>query len=63
MKQKLFLVGLVLAFFALNLNAQSVIAWKQATSGGYPYRYVTGDPYPLALLYAKKWFNSNFKPH
>jgi predicted Zn-dependent peptidase len=44
MKQKLFLVGLVLAFFALNLNAQSVIAWKQATSGGYTYRYVTGDP-------------------
>jgi hypothetical protein len=43
MKQKLFLVGLALVFFALNLNAQGV-AWKTATSGGYTYKYVTGDP-------------------
>lgn len=44
MKQKLFLAGLVLAFLSLNLSAQNVIAWKQATSAGYTYRYVTGDP-------------------
>jgi predicted Zn-dependent peptidase len=44
MKQKLFLIGFVLASFASNLYAQGVIAWKQATSGGYPYKYVTGDP-------------------
>jgi predicted Zn-dependent peptidase len=44
MKQKLFLIGFVLVAFASNLYAQGVIAWKQATSGGYPYKYVTGDP-------------------
>jgi predicted Zn-dependent peptidase len=44
MKQKLFLIGFVLAAFVSNLQAQSVIAWKQATSGGYTYKYVTGDP-------------------
>jgi predicted Zn-dependent peptidase len=44
MKQKLFLIGFVLAAFASNTYAQTVIAWKQATSGGYTYKYVTGDP-------------------
>ena len=44
MKQKLFLIGFVLAAFVSNLEAQSIIAWKQATSGGYTYKYVTGDP-------------------
>jgi len=44
MKQKLFLICFVLTAFASNLHAQSVIAWKQATSGGYTYKYVTGDP-------------------
>src|ERR1700712_3158015 len=24
--------------------AQSTFVWKQATAGGYPYKYVTGDP-------------------
>ncbi|MCC8425665.1 pitrilysin family protein [Mucilaginibacter sp. UR6-11] len=44
MKQKLFLIGFVLAAFVSNLKAQGVIAWKHATSGGYSYKYVTGDP-------------------
>src|ERR1700755_2786121 len=43
MKQKLFLVAFALAALTSNLKAQSVIAWKQATSGGYSYKYVTGD--------------------
>ncbi|HEY0244043.1 MAG TPA: pitrilysin family protein, partial [Mucilaginibacter sp.] len=43
MKQKLFLLGLL--FLAVTkLSAQNNIAWKQATSGGYTYKYVTGDP-------------------
>ncbi|MDB4926902.1 pitrilysin family protein [Mucilaginibacter sp.] len=46
MKQKLLLIGFVLIAFASNLKAQSksIITWKQATSGGYTYKYVTGDP-------------------
>src|SRR6187402_1055945 len=43
MKQKFFLLGLL--FLAVTrLSAQNNIAWKQATSGGYTYKYVTGDP-------------------
>jgi predicted Zn-dependent peptidase len=44
MKQKLFLIGFILAAFVSNSKAQGVIAWKKATSGGYTYKYVTGDP-------------------
>jgi predicted Zn-dependent peptidase len=38
----------LLLFALLTLNVLSVIAqkyeWKQASSGGYPYKYVNGDP-------------------
>jgi predicted Zn-dependent peptidase len=44
MKQKLLLFSLAFIAFIWNVQAQSVIAWKQATSGGYTYKYVTGDP-------------------
>jgi predicted Zn-dependent peptidase len=44
MKQKLFFLAFVLIIAASGTNAQSVIAWKQATSGGYTYKYVTNDP-------------------
>jgi len=43
MKQKLFVLALAFATFTSNVIAQGGIAWKQATSGGYPYKYVTGD--------------------
>ena len=44
MKQKLFILGFILISAATSLEAQTTIAWKQATSGGYTYKYVTGDP-------------------
>ncbi|WP_214069932.1 M16 family metallopeptidase [Mucilaginibacter sp. dw_454] len=44
MKQRLFLVAFALAAITSNLKAQTIIAWKQATSGGFSYKYVTGDP-------------------
>ncbi len=44
MKQKLFILGFILISAVTSLEAQTTIAWKQATSGGYTYKYVTGDP-------------------
>ncbi len=44
MKQKFFILCAMLIGVVTNLQAQTVIAWKQATSGGYTYKYVTGDP-------------------
>lgn len=44
MKQKLLLISFVFVAFTSRMMAQGVIAWKQATSGGYAYKYVTGDP-------------------
>jgi predicted Zn-dependent peptidase len=38
-----FFVGIAL-LFSLNAPAQEVHEWKDAKSGGYSYRYVTGDP-------------------
>ena len=29
---------------SLQLSAQSKYEWKESSSGGYTYRYVTGDP-------------------
>lgn len=43
MKNKLFLLGFVLIAALSNLKAQNTFAWKQATSAGYTYKYVTGD--------------------
>jgi len=43
MKYKSLILGL-LFFVAQNLTAQTNNAWKQATSAGYTYKYVTGDP-------------------
>jgi predicted Zn-dependent peptidase len=43
MKQKFLLLGL-LFLAVIKLSAQNNIAWKQGTSGGYTYKYVTGDP-------------------
>jgi len=44
MKTKLFLIGLLFAI-AGSVNAQAPsYAWKTATSAGFTYRYVTGDP-------------------
>ncbi|MES2808496.1 MAG: insulinase family protein [Bacteroidota bacterium] len=44
MKHRLFFICLVLSVIATDTYAQAVIAWKQATSNGYTYKYVTGDP-------------------
>jgi predicted Zn-dependent peptidase len=44
---KLFKMALVCAIMPLianNAAAQSKYAWKDATSGGYKYKYVTNDP-------------------
>ncbi|GAO43024.1 insulinase family protein [Flavihumibacter petaseus] len=35
---------LLLMAMAVSLKAQKGIEWKQATAGGYTYRYVTNDP-------------------
>ncbi|MEO6630930.1 MAG: insulinase family protein, partial [Mucilaginibacter sp.] len=43
MKLKLLSLGLIMFVTITNLSAQN-FAWKQATSGGYTYKYVTGDP-------------------
>lgn len=42
-KMRIIIVVVVLAM-AGRLNAQTKFEWKQAVSGGYPYKYVTGDP-------------------
>lgn len=39
---RLFLV--VVTFVSLTATAQDKYVWKQATSAGYTYKYVTGDP-------------------
>src|ERR1700761_868984 len=45
MKQKILVIGFVLLTAVSQLNAQQTpIVWKQATSGGFTYKYVTGDP-------------------
>jgi predicted Zn-dependent peptidase len=44
MRYKLFLIGFLFIAATTNLTAQTPIAWKQATSAGYTYKYVTGDP-------------------
>src|SRR6187402_2888005 len=43
MKQKLLLFGFLIFAATANLSAQNFV-WKQATAGGYTYKYVTGDP-------------------
>lgn len=43
MKNKIILIAF-LWLAATGLNAQTPIAWKQGTAGGYTYKYVTGDP-------------------
>jgi hypothetical protein len=40
---KVFLV-VVVTFVSLTATAQEKYVWKQATSAGYTYKYVTGDP-------------------
>jgi predicted Zn-dependent peptidase len=37
-------VSLLLSLCSATTFAQSPFVWKQATSGGYTYKYVTGDP-------------------
>src|SRR5882672_8720847 len=37
-------VFLVMTLTSLTTSAQDKYVWKQASSGGYTYRYVTGDP-------------------
>jgi len=44
MKQKLLVIAFVLLAAVSHLNAQTPIVWKQATSAGFTYKYVTGDP-------------------
>ncbi|RFZ95191.1 insulinase family protein [Mucilaginibacter conchicola] len=44
MKIKLSLMLLLTGLSATTLKAQSPYVWKTATSGGYTYKYVTGDP-------------------
>ena len=42
--KKIQLVIALVCSMAGNAKAQPTYEWKQATSGGYTYRYVTGDP-------------------
>ena len=44
MKFKKLLFLLLVIGQSLTLSAQSKYQWKQATSGGYTYKYVTNDP-------------------
>jgi len=44
MKIKLSLILLLVGTYSTNLSAQTQYVWKTATSGGYTYKYVTGDP-------------------
>ncbi len=44
MGNKRFFVIVAFIFFTGAVFAQSKFAWKQATSGGYTYKYVTNDP-------------------
>jgi predicted Zn-dependent peptidase len=44
MKIKQLSVSLLLSLCSAAGMAQSQFMWKQATSGGYTYKYVTGDP-------------------
>jgi predicted Zn-dependent peptidase len=44
MKLKLSLILFLVSGYAFQISAQTANAWKQATSGGYTYKYVTGDP-------------------
>jgi secreted Zn-dependent insulinase-like peptidase len=44
MKLKRLLFLLLVIGQSLSLSAQSKYQWKQATSGGYTYKYVTNDP-------------------
>lgn len=37
-------LSLFVSLCSVSALAQSQFVWKQATSGGYPYKYVTGDP-------------------
>jgi predicted Zn-dependent peptidase len=37
-------VFLLLLFIGNTLFSQTIFQWKEAASGGYTYRYVTGDP-------------------
>jgi len=41
---KKYLFSLLFVTAALATNAQQKYEWKEATSGGYTYRYVTNDP-------------------
>src|SRR5476651_328362 len=42
--KKLFLLVLLCTLSAGTAFCQTAYVWKEATSGGYTYRYVTGDP-------------------
>src|SRR5215212_9264032 len=44
MKLKRLLILLLVVSQSISLSAQSKYQWKQATSGGYTYKYVTNDP-------------------
>ncbi|PJJ84591.1 M16 family metallopeptidase [Mucilaginibacter auburnensis] len=43
MKHKILLIAFLFVI-AQQLSAQTTNAWKQATAGGYTYKYVPGDP-------------------
>ncbi|MEO8886823.1 MAG: pitrilysin family protein [Mucilaginibacter sp.] len=43
MKLKLLLLGFLIFTASVSTKAQNFV-WKTATSGGYTYKYVTGDP-------------------
>lgn len=44
MKIKHLIIGCWLSVAGTTAMAQAQFAWKTATAGGYPYKYVTGDP-------------------
>ncbi|HEX8576565.1 MAG TPA: insulinase family protein [Flavobacterium sp.] len=44
MRKKLILVAPLFTIFSFLTQAQNKFEWKQASSNGYTYKYVTGDP-------------------
>src|SRR6188508_3468173 len=40
----MFRIFLLVSFFSLSASAQKGYEWKQTSTGGYAYKYVTNDP-------------------
>jgi hypothetical protein len=51
----MFRIFLLVSFFSLSASAQKGYEWKQTSSGGYTYKYVTNDPMATRFLYVEEW--------